>query len=99
MAKWKIIWSVRAKIKRYEILEFYNKRNNSNIYSIKLNRNINNELRLLKKYPNLGIETDIMGVRGLIINNFIIFYELNKNTIVVHYIWDSRQNPDELVIK
>ena len=99
MAIRKIIWSVRAKIKRYEILKFYNERNKSNIYSIKLNRKINKELRLLIKYPNLGTETDIMGVRGLIIENFILFYELDKNIIVVHYIWDSRQNPDELVIK
>ena len=99
MVKRKIIWSNKAKVKRYEILKFYIDRNKSNTYSIKLNRRINKELRLVKKYPNMGIKTDIKGVRGLIFENFILFYELNKNIIIVHYIWDSRQNPEELVIK
>jgi plasmid stabilization system protein ParE len=99
MAKRKIIWSKRARIKRYEILKFYNDRNKSNTYSIKLNRRINKELQLLIKYPNIGIKTDIKGVRGLIIENFILFHELDKNIIIVHYIWDSRQNPEDLIIK
>ncbi len=99
MAKRKIIWSNRAKSRRYEILKFYIYRNKSNTYSKKLNLRLNKELRLLQKYPDLGIQTDIMGVRGLIIENFILFYELEKNVIIVHYIWDSRQNPDELKIK
>ena len=99
MASRKIIWSKRARIKRYEILSYYIDRNKSNTYSIKLNHRINKELQLLTEYPNLGIKTDIMGVRGLIIENFILFYELNKNIIIVHYIWDSRQNPEELIIK
>ena len=99
MVKRKIIWSNRAKIKRYEILKFYIAKNRSNSYSKKLNHRINKELRLLIKYPKLGIKTGIKGVRGLIIENFILFYELDKNIIIVHYIWDSRQNPEELVIK
>ena len=99
MAKRKIIWSEKAKIKRYEILKYYIDRNKSNIYSKKLNLRINKDLRLLLKYPNLGIKTDIEGVRGLIIENFILFYELDKNIIIIHYIWDSRQNPEKLEIK
>ena len=74
MVKRKIIWSNKAKVKRYEILKFYIDRNKSNTYSIKLNHRINKELRLLKKYLNTGIKTDIKGVRGLIIENFILFY-------------------------
>ena len=99
MAKRKIIWSHRAKIKRYDILQYYIDRNKSASYSKKLNISINRELNLLQKYPDLGIKTDIEGIRGLIIENFILFYELDKNLIIVHYIWDSRQNPDELKVK
>ena len=47
----------------------------------------------------MGIKTDIKGVRGIIIENFVLFYEVDKGSIIVHYIWDSRQNPDELSIK
>ena len=99
MASRKIIWSHRAKIKRYEILEFYIERNKSKTYSVKLNNQFNRGLRLLSKYPNMGIKTDIEGVRGLIIDNFILFYEVEKSTIIVHYLWDSRQYPTELNIK
>ncbi len=99
MARRKIIWSLRAKIKRYDILEFYIKRNKSKTYSIKLNKKINTELKLLESQPNLGIKTDIEGVRALIIKEFTIYYEVFKDKIVIHTIWDCRQNPNDLVIK
>ena len=99
MAKRKIIWSHRAKIKRYQILQYYIDRNKSNTYSKKLNLRFNKELLLLIKYPDLGINTDIQGIRGLIIENFILFYEFDDKSIIVHYIWDSRQNPEKLAIK
>lgn len=99
MAQYKIIWSNRAKIKRYKILEFYIKRNKSKTYSIKLNRKFNKELRLLIKQPNLGIKTVLKGVRGLIVDDFILFYEVIKDIIVIYSIWDCRQNPDDLKIK
>ena len=99
MAKRKIIWSNRARIKRYEILKFYLERNKSNTYSRKLNKRINKEIRLLLKFPDLGIKTDIESVRGLIVDNYIIFYEVTDKSIIVHYLWDSRQAPDNLRIK
>jgi plasmid stabilization system protein ParE len=99
MASRKIIWSHRAKIKRFEILDFYIKRNKSKAYSIKLNNQFNRGLRLVSKYPHMGIKTDLEGVRGLIIDHFILFYEVEKSRIIVHYLWDSRQDPSELNIK
>ena len=47
----------------------------------------------------MGIKTDVDGIRGLIIEKFILFYEVERSTIIVHYIWDSRQNPEELNIR
>ena len=47
----------------------------------------------------MGIKTDIDGVRGLIIDKFVLFYEIEKDAIIIHYIWDSRQNTDELKIR
>jgi len=99
MAKRKIVWSDKAKIRRYQILEFYIKRNQDNTYSKRLNNRINNELKLLIKQPNLGIITEINGVRGLIIDDYILFYEDCKDKIIIHTIWDCRQNPQDLKIK
>ena len=96
MAGPKIVWSNRAKIKRYAILDFYIKRNKSNTYSRKLNSRFNAELKLLLQYPDLGIKTEMENVRGLIVDHFILFYEVDRNTIIVHYIWDSRQDPEKL---
>jgi plasmid stabilization system protein ParE len=99
MVKRKIVWSHRARIKLYEILKYFADRNKSKTYSEKLYRKFNKELRLLYKHPELGIKTEIDSVRGLIIGDYIIFYEDTVDKIIVHSIWDSRQNPDDLNIK
>lgn len=99
MAKRKIIWSHKAKIKLSEILEFYYQRNKSKTYSQKIYREIQKSLRLLKKQPRLGLKTDDVTVRALILGDFVIFYEFNKAEIVVHTLWDCRQNPNDLIIK
>ena len=99
MAQSKIIWSHRARIKLYSILEFYADRNKSKIYSAKLYTRFNKEIKLLAKHPNLGIKTEVESVRGLIVGEFIIYYEHQDDTIIIHTIWDSRQNPDNLTIR
>lgn len=99
MAKRKIVWSHRAKIKLFEILEFYNKRNKSSSYSGKLYNKIKKELSLLINHPEIGVRTDLEGVRGLIVDKFILFYEITAEMIIVHTVWDCRQNPEDLIIK
>jgi plasmid stabilization system protein ParE len=99
MAKRKIIWSHRAKIKLFEILKFYAERNHSKTYSEKLYYKFKKELKVLLKYPHLGIKTEIEDVRGLITGDYIIFYETTEKEIIVHTLWDCRQNPDDLTIK
>lgn len=80
-------------------MEFYAERNKSKIYPAKIYSKFNKELQLLLRHPDLGIKTEISFVRGLIIENFILFYEENATTIIVHTVWDSIQNPTDLVIK
>jgi plasmid stabilization system protein ParE len=99
MAKRKIIWSNKARIKLFEILEFYTERNRSTTYSKKLYNTFSKELVLLKKQPEIGIKTDYEGVRGLIVEEYILFYEIYPEMIVVHTVWNCRQNPDSLKIK
>jgi plasmid stabilization system protein ParE len=99
MVKRKIIWSHRSKIKLYKILEFYAEINKSKTYSQKLYRRFSKELKLLIKQPDLGIKTDLINVRGLIVGDYLIFYELTDADIIIHTLWDCRQNPDDLIIK
>ncbi len=79
-------------------MEFYSQRNKSNTYSIKLYKKFKKELSLLVKQPELGINTEIESVRGLIVDGFILFYEFDNEKITVHTLWDCRQNPDDLKI-
>ncbi len=99
MAKRKIVWSHRAGIKLLMILEFYSERNKSKTYSKKLYTKFNKELSLLVNQPEIGIKTELETVRGLIVEEFILFYEVTTDMIIVHTLWDSRQNPSELRIK
>ncbi len=99
MAKRKVIWSHRAKIKLTEILEFYHQRNKSKAYSQKVYQEIQKGLKLLKKQPKLGLRTDDESVRTLIVRDFLIFYEVVDNDIIVLLIWDCQQNPADLKIK
>jgi plasmid stabilization system protein ParE len=99
MAKRKIIWSNRAKIKLFEILDFFAERNGNTFYSKKLFSRFSKELNLLKKQPEIGVKTDLEGIRGLIVGDYILYYEINSDAVLVHYIWDVRQNPSDLKIK
>ena len=99
MAKRKIVWSNRAKIRLFAILDFYIVRNNSKTYSIKLQNLISKEVNLLLKQPDLGLKTSEDTTRGLIIENYIVYYEITDDRIIIHTIWDSRQNPDNKIIK
>jgi plasmid stabilization system protein ParE len=99
MGKRKIIWSSKANKKLFEIMEFYAQRNKSKTYSIKLYQRFKKELSILVKQPEIGIKTEIESVRGLIVDDFILFYEFDSERIILHTLWDSRQNPDDLSIK
>ena len=80
-------------------MEFYAQRNKSKTYSIKLYQRFKKELSILVKQPEIGIKTEIESIRGLIVDDFILFYEYDSERIILHTLWDSRQNPDDLSIK
>jgi len=98
MAKRKIVWTAQAKLDLTEILEFFIKRNGTKTYSIKLNSSIFNSIKLLLKYPEIGVQTDIENVRVLIKGDYGIFYEIRSDVILIISIWDNRQNHEKLVL-
>ena len=98
MVSRKIIWSPRSKKRLYEILDFFNQRNQSTIYSRKLYKSFQIELSLLKLQPHIGVKTNFENVRGLIVGDYILFYEIEPKQINIITVWDSRQNPEDLKI-
>ena len=96
MVKRKIIWTLKAKNQLFSILEYFAKRNKSKTYSLKLHKKIKSEILITLKQPNIGKQTDILNIRGLIIENYIVFYELLDTNIIILNILDCRQNPENL---
>ncbi|WP_394364537.1 type II toxin-antitoxin system RelE/ParE family toxin [Algoriphagus antarcticus] len=65
----------------------------------KLYSKFKHQLSLVDQHPEMGIKTDFEEIRGLIVGNFILLYEIKSSNIIVHSIWDSRQDPENLKIK
>ena len=99
MAKRKIVWSHKAQIKLFEILDFYSVRNKSKLYSKKLYKRFIKESNLLIKHSEIGKPTDDDTIRGLIVEEFVLYYEVTPDKIIIHTVWDCRQNPKDLKIK
>ena len=98
MAKREVIWTQNSEIQLQDILEFFTKRNRSVIYSRKLYKKFKTELKTVSLNPELGIKTKLDKIRGLIIEDYIIFYEILEDRIMILKVWDCRQNPDKLNI-
>jgi len=98
MAKREVIWTKVSEIQLQEILEFFIKRNKSSQYSRKLYRKIKAELKTAAKNPEIGVRTKLDLIRGLIIEEYIIFYEIFEDKILILKVWDCGQNTDILNI-
>lgn len=96
MAKRRIVWTSTAQLQLKVIFEYFNFRNKSKLYSLKLNTLIQNELQILLQQPTIGKKTNLINVRGLLVENYYIFYEINETHIIILSIWDTRQNPKRL---
>ncbi|MFV0378127.1 MAG: type II toxin-antitoxin system RelE/ParE family toxin [Mangrovibacterium sp.] len=88
-----IIWTFQAQDYRKRIFEYWNVHNKSNLYSKKLNRLFKESLKLVCKRLLIGKRTNVFNVRAKIVRDYMIFYEITDEHIVVLTIWDSRQNP------
>jgi plasmid stabilization system protein ParE len=98
MAKYKIDWSIEARLDLIDILEYYNKRNKSSIYSKRLNSKINRSTKLITKNPFFGLQSEIDSVRALITGDYQIIYELTDNLILITMIWDCRRDPEDKIL-
>jgi plasmid stabilization system protein ParE len=98
MVKFKVDWSIEARLDLIDILDFYIKRNKSNVYSIKLNAKLNKNIKLLCKNPFLGTPTDYDSVRSLITSDYQIIYEIFDQLILIIMIWDCRRDPEDKII-
>ena len=87
-----IVWTVKAKNDLTEILQYWNNRNKSKSFSTKLTSLIFHQLNLLKEFPLIGRKTDIKNVSVKVINNYLLYYEIVKDTLYILTIQHPKQN-------
>ncbi|MCD4771898.1 MAG: type II toxin-antitoxin system RelE/ParE family toxin [Bacteroidales bacterium] len=90
-----LIWSKFALKQKQNIFEYWNKRNKSKSYSIKLNNLFNNAAELLIAHPNIGEKTDYNNVRLKLVRDYWMAYRITDKHIQILTVWDTRRNPDD----
>ena len=95
MAK-KVVWSLRAQNDRKKVLSYWNKRNKSNNYSIRLSRLFIEATKAISDYPKIGKITERENIRIKIVREYLIVYKELENKIEVLTIFSSHQNPAKL---
>jgi plasmid stabilization system protein ParE len=98
MVKYKVEWSIEARLDLIDILEFYIVKNKSALYSKKLNSKISKSIKLITKNPLIGLQSQIDSVRALITGDYQIIYEILDNLIIIIMIWDCRRDPEDKVL-
>jgi len=83
MAIKKIVWSIRASLELKQILEFYNKRNGSTAYSLRIINEVDYSLKILSKNELVGRLTSNKYTRVIPMKVYLFFYEVNGNTVEI----------------
>ena len=89
MVKYKVEWSIEARLDLLDILEYYYQRNGNVNYSRKLNSKINKSIQHITKNPTIGLQTDIDTVKALVNGDYQIIYEIIKTTILCNQFYKA----------
>jgi toxin YoeB len=98
MVKYKVKWSIEARLDLIDILDFYTQRNGNAVYSKKLFLKINKSIGHIIRHPSLGLQTYIASVRVLVAGDYQLIYEIAENTILIVMVWDCKRNPHEKLL-
>jgi len=98
MAGRQVVWTRNSEIQLQEIIEYFTERNKNGKYSLKLYKKFISELKLAAQNPEIGIKTKLSQIKGLIVGDYILFYEILIDKIMVLKVWDCKQNPKKLNI-
>ncbi|MFZ1257635.1 MAG: type II toxin-antitoxin system RelE/ParE family toxin [Saprospiraceae bacterium] len=91
-----IVWSETAKNDLKRIKMFFDIRNQSKAYSKKLLKTFRDSTKLIEKFPFLSLPTEYENIRGFVILEYIIFYEIMNDHILILFIWDCIRDPEQL---
>ena len=69
-----IIWTEKAQRELLEILKYWNHRNKSKSFSVRLNKLIEEQLNLISEFPKIGRTTDIPNVKLKVVHKYLLYY-------------------------
>jgi hypothetical protein len=94
MAKRKVIWSTNSSLDMIAIMEFYNNKNKSKIYSSRLYKEINLKLKTLDFSVALPKKTSDKKLFYFSHNHIFIGFDIQDNTLIAQLVIDDRRNPE-----
>ena len=97
MAALRVIWTETAIRQRNSVFEYWNERNQSYTFSIKLNSKIIERTNILKINPGIGKTTQFKNTRVVSLGHYSIFYQFDAKRLIVTGFWDNRREPDNLL--
>lgn len=92
----KIIWSATAKKSKHDILQYWKNRNKSLLFSIKLDQLIHDAVASIAAFPFSGKLTSSPDIRIKIVREYLLFYKVTDDKIMILLLWDGRRNPQDL---
>lgn len=97
MAKRTLKWTRTSDIQAVGILEYWFKRNQSNIYSKKLIKIVSERTKQVAETPFIFKSADFKDTRIASLGNFSILYKVTDKEIIITSFWDNRQDPNKLL--
>ncbi len=94
----RIIWSKNALRDKIRILDYWYIRIGTKTYSRKLDKELRQGVKNLRRFPKMGRLLDNSDIRFLIVDYYQIFYKFTETEIWILHLWDSRRNPEDLKI-
>lgn len=99
MVKRTIIWSEHAASELKSTLTFYNLRNRNTKYSLRLLNQVKQIMDALSENEFMGRLSEDKRTRVIVMNVYLIFYEIIESEIHILSFWDNRQNAENRIDK
>ncbi|MDP2454521.1 MULTISPECIES: type II toxin-antitoxin system RelE/ParE family toxin [unclassified Kaistella] len=94
-----IIWTEKAKKELFEILKYWNNRNKSKSFSLRLNNLVEEQLSLITEFPKIARATDIPNVNVKVVHKYLLYYEIVDDVLYVLTFRNGSKNPKTLKIR
>lgn len=96
MEEKEIIWTNTAKTQLFSIMDYYAKRNKSDLYSLKLESGIKKKLESIDFKIALPQKTMVENLYYFTFNHISTFFSAQNNIIKVKFLIDERRSPKRI---